>query len=89
MPCHPNCLTCFGGAENECEVCAAGKYLEVSTNRCVSKCKENEILIGSKCEECHPDCATCSGTTADSCTSCHDTYYLIELTGKCDTDCPE
>ncbi|EAS00754.2 zinc finger lsd1 subclass family protein (macronuclear) [Tetrahymena thermophila SB210] len=84
--CDSSCLTCSGGANNNCQTCNAGVFLY--QNQCLASCPSNTFVSGTQCVNCDGSCKTCTGASNQQCASCDTTYLLTQGTSKsCVSNC--
>ena len=85
QPCDAACLTCNGGATNNCLSCTNNNYLFGST--CVSVCPNGYYPASDFiCKACHSSCQLCNNPLATDCTACSTGKFLKDHT--CLTTCP-
>ena len=52
--CHPNCVSCFGGSENDCYECKQGNYFDGDgCKNCHSSCSSCSGPTLDECTECY------------------------------------
>ena len=90
------CVTCSGGASNQCLSCSRLQFLNPS-GKCGNTCPNGYYAdeITNKCLECYQapsstsslqTCATCGGGTDSDCTSCNSGAFLT-IFGTCVLTC--
>ena len=87
-PCHFECATCDGTAQNNCLTCNTGsdhRLYSTTSKRCFSACPDGTFESGSSCMDCNANCATCGGS-ASTCLSCSPGNFLYNA--QCFSSCP-
>ncbi|EAR95046.2 TNFR/NGFR cysteine-rich region family protein (macronuclear) [Tetrahymena thermophila SB210] len=89
LVCDSTCATCSGPNQNNCLSCSGSKYLDLSTNQCVTQCPSGTFNDNSnnKCSPCNTDCKTCSGPNNNQCLSCSLPKYFQKSNGMCLENC--
>ncbi len=92
--CDGSCLTCYGGALNNCITCPANKYLGYNLGTCYASCPDGSYAPSSSyyCLPCNVNCKTCSSNSTN-CLSCGMSVngiklYLLDSTNTCVSPCP-
>ncbi|EAR99373.2 transmembrane protein, putative (macronuclear) [Tetrahymena thermophila SB210] len=84
--CHPNCKTCTGPTQNQCQTCETGFYKNGTS--CLSICPPGyyQDSVNFVCLKCNGECDTCYGPDKNQCQSCKlpRIFYL----NQCITQCP-
>ena len=65
--CDNSCLTCSGGASNNCLTCPLNKYLGYNLGICYSSCPDGSYAPASSfyCLPCNVNCKTCSSNSTN------------------------
>ncbi|XP_061483725.1 proprotein convertase subtilisin/kexin type 5 isoform X1 [Rhineura floridana] len=85
--CSPNCETCFGSHNDQCNTCKPGYYINEESRSCVTSCPDGFYLDNNKiaCRKCSENCKTC--TEFQTCTECK---HGLSLQGsRCVIRCEE
>ncbi|XP_060618166.2 proprotein convertase subtilisin/kexin type 5 isoform X2 [Anolis sagrei] len=85
--CSPNCETCFGSHNDQCNTCKPGYYINEETRSCFTSCPDGFYLDNNKivCRKCSENCKTC--TEFQTCTECR---HGLSLQGsRCVIRCEE
>ncbi|MCL2776463.1 MAG: polysaccharide deacetylase family protein [Polyangiaceae bacterium] len=77
VQCNASCATCTGPGADQCDSCAAGKFLAAGTCTACSTCANGSYQAAScnastdtVCAPCDASCATCTGPAATDCVTC-------------------
>ena len=87
-PCHFECATCDGTAQNSCLTCdqsSDNRLYSATLKRCFSTCPDGTYESGTNCLDCNSNCATCSGS-ATTCLTCPTGNFLYNA--QCFAACP-
>jgi len=84
LTCHPDCVTCSGGAFNQCSSCPPDRPV-LTNGRCLPTCAQNQYFdkATSTCQDCDSSCSSCSGPTSSSCLACGDSNNKVLRGGSC------
>ena len=96
LNCHDSCLTCFGGAANQCRTCKTNNsipyYLVYKTTFCNDTCPNGQYKndTDNTCGLCSSGCVTCVSTSTN-CLTCgfsSDGLNLYFNENRCLMNCP-
>ena len=88
LTCHPDCLTCSGGAFNQCSSCPPDRPV-LTNGRCLPTCSQNQYFdkTTSTCQSCDSSCASCSGSGSSSCMACSGSNKVLRGGSCVDASC--
>lgn len=89
LTCHPDCVTCSGGAFNQCSSCPPDRPV-LTNGRCLPTCSQNQFFdkTTSTCQACDSSCSSCTGSGPSSCLACGDSNNKVLRGGSCvDANC--
>lgn len=80
QPCSPECLSCSGPANTDCQSCGNAFISSGSSGpitQCLTSC--GDAGDPSSCQNCHEQCAGCAGPSNQQCVECR--YNALTLDG--------
>lgn len=86
--CHDSCYACSGALSTECTACIDGQQL--SSGKCLLKCKTNQYFNLGTCQNCPDKCALCMfEDNAIKCLKCKKSYVFRyeDQPTQCLTNC--
>lgn len=88
QPCSPECLSCSGPANTNCQSCGSS-FVSSGSNGPITQCLTSCVVADdpNSCRSCHEQCTGCRGPSNQQCVGCRFDTLTLDGTQTCVPRC--